>query len=339
MSTVSGIVPKRSQKEPQKIRRHVLDLDDFSHDELYAVLRLADTMQEVQQRDIKKVPTLRGKTIFTLFYEDSTRTRASFEQAAKILSADVINIRADASSVNKGESLLNTSLTLQAMGADIIVVRHPQSGAPYLMVRSLSTTSVINGGDGRHAHPSQALLDLYTIWCHIGPLEGKKILLVGDILHSRVARSELWGLIKLGANVTVCGPPTLLPLDMLEKTKNKKDKGLLNKVTVETDLDKAIGGAEAIIALRLQKERHNGGLIPSIREYSQLWQVNEERLSRAVPQALVMHPGPMNEGIEISPYVAHGLQSHVEEQVSNGVAIRMALLYMLAGAPPAGDAS
>ena len=336
MSTPGSVdIQQLPQLRERTRRRHVLDLDDFSREEVGAVLEIADAMREVLGRDIKKVPTLRGKVIITLFYEASTRTRVSFEEAGKILSADVINIASSSSSASKGESLLNTALTLQAMGADLVVVRHPHSGAPYLMARALTRAGVINAGDGWHAHPTQALLDMYTMRRHLGSLEGKKVVIVGDVLHSRVARSNLWGLVNAGAQVTVCGPPTLLPLDMLRPLPGYPDleASPMARVTVDTDLDRAIEGADVVMALRLQQESQQAGLLPSLREYSRLWQVNEERLCRARPEVLVMHPGPMNEGIEISPQVAHGVQSLIEEQVTNGVAVRMALLYMLAGTP------
>ena len=316
-------------------RRHVLDLDDFSPAEISAVLDTARGMAEVLSRDIKKVPTLRGRVVVTLFYESSTRTRISFEEAGKVLSADVINMSASASSVEKGESLLNTGLTLQAMGVDVIVVRHPYSGAPYLLAKHLERVGVINAGDGIHAHPTQALLDLYTAQDKLGRLEGLKVVIVGDLLHSRVARSNLWGFTKMGARVVLCGPATLLPLDLLRREGEDDWRQLLKGVEVETDLDQAVKDADVIMALRLQAERQDAGFLPTLREYIRRWQVNDERLARAKPGVLVMHPGPMNEGIEISSGIAHGGHSAIEEQVTNGVAIRMALLYQLcAGRKP-----
>ena len=305
-------------------RRHVLDLDDFTPSEIQTVLDTTEGMLEVLGRDIKKAPSLRGKVIMTLFYEPSTRTRVSFEQAGKLLSADVINISAPGSSAEKGETLLNTALTLQAMRADLIVVRHHQSGAPYFMARHLTTTGVVNAGDGRHAHPTQALLDLFTMRRHLGSLEGAKVAMVGDVLNSRVARSDVWGLTAAGAQVTLSGPPTLLPLP--------EWYGPATGVTVEPDLDRAVEGADVVMALRIQKERMQEGRMPSLREYTRRWQVTEERLRRAKPGALLMHPGPLNEGIELSSGLAHGPASAVEEQVTNGVAVRMALLYGLATA-------
>ncbi len=316
-------------------RRHVLDLDDFSPAEISAVLDTAGGMAEVLSRDIKKVPTLRGRVVVTLFYESSTRTRISFEEAGKVLSADVINMSASASSVEKGESLLNTGLTLQAMGVDVIVVRHPYSGAPYLLAKHLERVGVINAGDGIHAHPTQALLDLYTAQDKLGRLEGLKVVIVGDLLHSRVARSNLWGFTKMGARVVLCGPATLLPLDLLRREGEDDWRQLLKGVEVETDLDQAVKDADVVMALRLQAERQDAGFLPTLREYIRRWQVNDERLARAKPGVLVMHPGPMNEGIEISSGIAHGGHSAIEEQVTNGVAIRMALLYQLcAGRKP-----
>jgi len=312
-------------------RRHVLDLDDFTRCEIETVLRVADAMKEVLSRDIKKVPTLRGRVVATLFYESSTRTRVSFEEAGKLLSAEVLNIASGGSSVEKGESLLNTALTLQAMGVDVIVIRHPRSGAPHFIARHLREVRVVNAGDGLHAHPTQALLDLYTLRERLGSIAGRKVVIVGDVLHSRVARSNIWGLTTMGADVTVCGPPTLLPLDMLRPLPDHgaSFENPFSTVRVETDLDRAVEGADVVMALRIQRERQKGGLLTSLREYARLYQVNERRLARAREGVVVMHPGPMNEGVEISPQVAHGARSLVEAQVSSGVAVRMALLYLL----------
>ncbi len=319
-------------------RRHLLDLDDVSVDELDLVLQTADTMKEVLSREVPRVPALRGTTIMTLFYENSTRTRASFELAGKVLGADVINVSASASSVSKGESLIDTVKTLQAVGADVIVLRHNRSGAPYLAARH-ARCSIINAGDGLHAHPTQALLDLLTIRSRIGDVRGKRVVIVGDVLHSRVARSNLWSLTALGADVTVCAPRTLVPVGL-----EHAPEGTLPPVRVEIDLDRAIVGADVVMALRMQHERMQGGFVPGVREYSRLYQINAARLARAKPGALVLHPGPMNEGVEISHEVAHGLQSHVEEQVTNGVAVRMAVLWLITrtlsrgGRLPAGSA-
>ncbi|MGQ9573281.1 MAG: aspartate carbamoyltransferase catalytic subunit [Dehalococcoidia bacterium] len=321
-------------------RRHVLDLDDFSRAEIEQVIETADAMKEVLSREISRVPTLRGTTVVTLFYETSTRTRSSFELAARALGADVISVAAAASSVQKGETLIDTARTLQAIGAKILVMRHRQSGAPYL-VANHANMSVINAGDGWHAHPTQALLDAYTIHHHLGDLRGRKVVIVGDIVHSRVARSNIWGLTTMGAQVVLCGPPTLLPLGLRPGHRGNEDRALSALRTpplrmaeppleVDTNLDRAIEGADVVMALRLQLERQQAGLLPSIREYVRLYQVNEERLARAKPGVLLMHPGPVNEGIELPPAVAHGARSVIEEQVTNGVAVRMALLYLLA---------
>jgi aspartate carbamoyltransferase catalytic subunit len=318
-------------------RRHLLDLDDLTVDELETVMRTTDTMKEVLAREVPRVPALRGTTVVTLFYENSTRTRTSFELAGKVLGADVINVSASGSSVTKGESLVDTVKTLRAVGADVLIMRHSRSGAPYLAARH-ADCSVINAGDGLHAHPTQGLLDLYTMRSSLGDVRGKKVVIVGDILHSRVARSNMWALTSLGANVVVCAPPTLLPAGI-----GQAIEGGLPPVRVETELDRAVEDADVVMALRMQLERMHGGFVPGAREYSRLYQVNADRLARAKPGALVMHPGPMNEGVEISHDVAHGLQSHVEEQVQNGVAVRMAVLWLVtrtkAQRPPAASAS
>jgi len=308
---------------PKWQHRHILDLDDFTLEEIELVLQIADAMKEVLARPIKRVPTLRGKSIMTLFYEPSTRTRLSFEIAAKNLSADVANLSASTSSVAKGESLIDTLDTLEALGANIIVMRHPQSGAPYIAAKYLSA-SIINGGDGWHAHPTQALLDLYTIRKHKGSLKGLRVVIIGDIKHSRVARSNIWGLTTMGAEITLCCPFTLLPVGL-------NNQHHFPQVNIEPDIELALNEADIVMMLRLQFERQQGGLLPTIREYIQLYQLTESRLARAKPDALVLHPGPMNEGVEISPAVAHGSQSVINEQVTNGIAIRMALFYLLAG--------
>jgi aspartate carbamoyltransferase catalytic subunit len=308
-------------------RRHLLDLDDFSAAEITIVLDTTDAMKEVLARDVPRVPALRGRTIVTLFYEASTRTRASFELAGKVLGADVINVSAAGSSVQKGEALLDTIRTIQAIGADVCILRHHSSGAPYLAARE-STFRVINAGDGGHAHPTQALLDAYTLRSNLGELRGRKIVIVGDIAHSRVARSNMWSLTALGAEVVLCGPPTLLPAGLNGAASDAEERDL-PPVRIEPDLDRAIEDADAVMALRLQRERQSGGLLPSLREYARLYQVNGERMAKAKPGALVLHPGPINEGVEISTDVAHGSRSVVEEQVANGVAVRMAVLYLL----------
>lgn len=304
-------------------RRHVLDLDDFTPDEITEVLETTASMKEVLGRSIKQVPALRGKTVVNMFFEESTRTRISFELAARALTANVVSMSAKGSSVEKGESLLDTLRTLQALGADIIVMRHSEAGAPYFLAEHFHG-SIINGGDGRHAHPTQALLDLFTIQEKFGQIEGLKVVIVGDVLHSRVARSDLWGLIKMGARVTICAPTTLLgPPGFWKAT--------WPEVEITADLDEAIKGADVIMTLRLQKERQQAGLLPSLREYSRLFAITAERVAQATPNVIVMHPGPMNEGVEIMPDVAASAQSVIESQVTNGVAVRMALLYRLAG--------
>jgi aspartate carbamoyltransferase catalytic subunit len=322
-ATAAPVIAEETRWE----RRHLLDTDDLSMDEIGLLMQTTEAMKEVMGRDVPRVPALRGRTIVTLFYEASTRTRASFELAGKALGADVINVSASGSSIEKGESLIDTVRTLQAVGADVIIMRHPASGAPYLVARWVSA-SVVNAGDGWHAHPTQALLDLFTIRERLGDVRGKKIVIVGDVAHSRVARSNIWLLTAAGADVTVCAPPTLLPPGM--RVRLTEDAPGLSAVKVETSLDAAIEGADVVMALRLQKERMQHGLLPSLREYSALYQVTEERLAKAATGALVMHPGPINEGVEIAPAVAGSLQSVIEDQVTNGVAVRMAVLYLLA---------
>ena len=312
---------------PDHRRRHLLDLDDFTRDEIEEVMANTDVMTEVLKRDIRKVPTLRGKSVVTLFLEPSTRTRVSFEQAGKIMSADVINVTGSGSSAEKGESLFNTALTLQAMQAEAIVIRHPQAGAPHFLARHLDS-AIINAGDGSHAHPTQALLDLYTIRNHVGAIEGLKVVMVGDILYSRVARSNLWGLTTMGAHVVLCAPPTLVPPDFSNGYMSE-DGHPFGSVQVESSLERALVDADIVMALRIQKERQTGGHLPSLREYSRVYGVTAERMKLAKPEALVMHPGPMNEGVEIDSEVAHGARSVIKEQVTNGVAVRMALLYQL----------
>ncbi len=314
-------------------RKHLLDTDELEAAELEMVMETADAMREVLSREVPRVPALRGRTVVTLFYEPSTRTRASFELAGKALGADVINIAASGSSIEKGESLVDTVRTLEALGADVLVMRHRASGAPYLAARHVRAC-VINAGDGWHAHPTQALLDMYTMRRHLGSVSGKRVVIVGDIAHSRVARSNMWALTKAGADVVICGPPTLLPYGLRPGDTDPEGPRGLPSVRVETDLDRAIEGADVVMALRLQKERMAAGLLPSLREYAWLYQVNERRLALAKPNVLVMHPGPVNEGIEISAPVAHSLQSVIEEQVTNGVAVRMAVLYLMVRGKP-----
>tara|TARA_Y100000588_G_scaffold95346_1_gene103417 strand:- start:14271 stop:15299 length:1029 start_codon:yes stop_codon:yes gene_type:complete len=308
-------------------RKHVLDLDDFTVDEINLIIENSASMKEILSRDIKKVPALRGKTIITLFYEPSTRTRVSFEQAGKILSADVINITGGGSSVEKGETLYNTARTIEAMNADLIVIRHPHSGAANFLSRRIGS-SIINAGDGTHAHPTQSLVDLFTIKSHTGSIKNLKVVIVGDLLYSRVSRSNLWGLTKMGAHVVLCGPRTLVPIDFQNKL-SEQTHHPFSEVEIEDNIEHALKDADVVMALRLQKERQRAGHLPSLREYSRLFGINEQRLALAKPDVLLMHPGPMNEGIEITSDVAHGTNSVIEEQVTNGVAVRMALLYIL----------
>ena len=313
--------------------RHLLDVDALTWADIELVMRTTEAMRELLARPIAKVPALRGTNVTILFYEASTRTRVSFEVAAKNLSADVVNIAASTSSVTKGESLVDTVRTVEALGAQMLVIRHPVSGAPYLAAETFSG-SVLNGGDGLHAHPTQALLDLYTIRDALGgdspdrSIEGRKVVILGDVLHSRVARSNLWTLTAAGADVWFCGPPTLL-----RGFEAWAGRGAAagRRFHVTASVDEALGGADVVMALRIQKERMASGLLPSLREYAARYGLTRERLALARPGALVMHPGPMNEGVEIAPDVAAGVQSRIEEQVRNGVAVRMALLYLLAG--------
>ncbi len=311
---------------PGWTRKDLLDTDTLTAAELQLVMDTAEAMREIRSRPVGKVATLRGVTVITLFYEQSTRTRASFEVAAKMLGADVVNLTASGSSVEKGETLIDTVRTLEAIGADLVVMRHSRSGAPYLAARN-TKAGIINGGDGAHAHPTQALLDLYTMRRHVGDLAGKKVAIIGDVLHSRVARSNIWTLLASGADVVLCGPATLLPRHLAAGA------GELARLTQTTRVEEALEGADVVMALRMQKERQDKGLIPSLREYIAGYQVNNKRLGLTRPGALVMHPGPMNEGIEIAPDVAHGLTSVIEEQVANGVAVRMAILYHILAGP------
>jgi aspartate carbamoyltransferase catalytic subunit len=312
-------------------RRHLLDLDDWAPDELLAVMARAEAMLRVCQR-ADKLETLRGQVLVNLFYENSTRTRVSFELAGRRLGADITNVTAAASSVAKGESLIDTAKTLQALGTGIFVIRSGQSGAADLLARHVSGT-VINAGDGWHAHPSQALLDLFTLRRHLGNLAGLRVVIVGDILHSRVARSNVWSLTAMGAQAVLCAPPTLLPAaaGALYAERPVPGTELTRSVIVESCLERALAGADAVMVLRLQRERQQAGLLPSLREYTARWGLTPERLRLARPGAPVLHPGPMNEGVEIDAAVAHGAASVIEEQVSNGVAVRMAVLDLLAG--------
>ena len=302
-------------------RKDILGTQDMDASEISYILDVTESFIEVSTREVKKVPTLRGKTIINLFYEPSTRTRTSFEIAGKRLSADVINISTSGSSVVKGESLKDTAMTLAAMAADVIVVRHPASGAPHFLAQHVPS-SVINGGDGTHEHPTQALLDLFTIRQRKGSLAGLCVSIIGDIAHSRVARSNIFAMRTMGMDVRVCGPASLLPFAV-------ESLG----VRAGTDLEATIRDADILMVLRLQLERQEKGLIPSLREYSQLYGLNLTRLEQAKPDVLIMHPGPINRGVEIAPDVAEGPYSLILDQVTNGVALRMALLYLLAGGP------
>ncbi|MFZ5625958.1 MAG: aspartate carbamoyltransferase catalytic subunit [Bacillota bacterium] len=300
-------------------RKDLLGLEDLSREEIDLILDTADAMKDIVLRPIKKVPTLRGTVVLTLFYEPSTRTRTSFELAAKYLSADTVNIATSTSSVTKGESLKDTVRTIEALGTDIVVLRHSAAGSA-AQLASWVKCSVINGGDGTHEHPTQALLDMFTIKQRKGTIAGLTVTIVGDILHSRVARSNIWGLTKMGARVRVVGPATLLPRE-IEKL----------GVEVYHSLEDALPGTDVINVLRIQRERQQAGLFPSLREYACLYGINRERLALARPDVLVLHPGPMNRGVEISPEVAEGPWAAIEEQVTNGVAVRMAVLYLLKG--------
>jgi len=299
--------------------KNLISLDDLSVSEMQEIFTNARSMKEILKRDIKKVPTLRGRVVVNLFYENSTRTRTSFELAGKYMGADVINISASSSSVAKGESLRDTAKTIDSMGTDVVVMRHPASGAHHILAQAVQAR-VINAGDGTHQHPTQALLDIFTMLEHKGTITGKKIAIIGDILHSRVARSNIWGLNALGADVWISGPPTLIPAQV-EKL----------GCTVTWDMEKAVKDADVVMVLRIQLERQEKGLFPSVREYAKLYGLNKSKLSLAKEDALVMHPGPMNRGIEITAEIAESCQSVVEEQVTNGVAIRMALLYIMGG--------
>ena len=313
--------------------RHLLDVDGLTAADLELIMRTTDAMREVLARPIAKVPALRGRQVTILFYEASTRTRVSFEVAAKNLSADVVNIAAASSSVSKGESLVDTVRTVEALGAQMLVIRHPTSGAPYLAAEIFGG-SVLNGGDGWHAHPTQALLDLYTIRERLsgGSLTGRKVVILGDLLHSRVARSNIWTLTAAGADLWLCGPATLVR--GFEAWARHGAAG--RRFHVTTSVEEALRDADVVMALRIQRERMASGLLPSMREYAARFGLNSARMRRAKPDALVMHPGPMNEGVEIAADVAAGAQSLITDQVTNGVAVRMALLYLLAGAPEAG---
>ena len=308
--------------------RNLLDVDLLERGEIEHVLETARTMREVLDRPVPRTPALRGVTVCNLFYEASTRTRASFELAGKVLGADVINVSADRSSVEKGESLVDTVKTIAAVGADVVVMRHPASGAPYLVAQTIDA-HVINAGDGQHAHPTQALLDAYILQDAFGTLDGRRVVIVGDVLHSRVVRSNIWALTRLGADVTLVAPRPLLPSSLVRGADEREHPLALPNVQCDSDLDRAIVGADAVMALRIQRERMRGALLPSAAEYARRYQLTAERVATAAPHAVVLHPGPMNEGVEIASEVAHGEQSRIEAQVAAGLAIRMAVLFLL----------
>ncbi|MBA3060775.1 MAG: aspartate carbamoyltransferase catalytic subunit [Nitrospirae bacterium] len=299
--------------------KDLLGIKELTKDEITLILDTASGFKDVLKRDIKKVPALRGKTAVNLFFEPSTRTRTSFELAEKRLSLDVLNLSVTTSSVVKGESLIDTALNIQALGADFMVIRHSSSGAPHLISKHIDAT-VINGGDGINEHPTQALLDAFTIKEKIGRIEGLKIAIVGDILHSRVAKSNIYLLTKFGAEVRLIGPPTLVPKEL---------EGL--GVRIFHDMDSGLDGVNAVMVLRIQMERQGKGFFPSTLEYSKNWGLTSERLSMADKDAIVMHPGPMNRGLEVASDVADGPRSVILEQVTNGLAVRMAVMYLLAG--------
>lgn len=299
--------------------KHLLGIKELTSEDIYHVLDTASGFKDVLMRDIKKVPPLRGKTVVSLFFEPSTRTRTSFALAGKRLSADVVNFSVSSSSVVKGETILDTALTIQALGADLVIIRHASSGVPHYLSKFLNI-SVVNAGDGSNEHPTQALLDMFTIQSYKKDIKGLEVAIIGDIAHSRVAKSNIYALIKLGAKVRVICPPTLMPAE-------------LDKVGVDVfhSIDEGLKGADVVMALRLQLERQTKGYLPSLKEYFNLYGLTRERLKLANKDAIVMHPGPMNRGVEIASDVADGPQSVILEQVTNGIAVRMAVLYLLSG--------
>jgi aspartate carbamoyltransferase catalytic subunit len=307
--------------------KDLVGLEKLTADQVRLILDTAEPFKEVSERQIKKVPALRGKTIVNLFFEASTRTRISFEFAEKRLSADTVNVAAVGSSVSKGETLVDTARNLEAMRIDMVVIRHGSSGAAQFLGDRINS-NVINAGDGKHEHPTQALLDMLTLRDHFKTLDGLKVAIIGDVLHSRVARSNIWGLTKLGASVAVCGPASLLPRGIEQMG-----------VTVLRRVEDAMQWADALNVLRLQLERMTAGFIPSLREYNRVFGVTNERLKRAPKDLLILHPGPMNRGVEIDSDVADGEHSVILPQVTNGVAVRMAVLYLLAGGRPGSSAA
>ncbi|HEX8473951.1 MAG TPA: aspartate carbamoyltransferase catalytic subunit [Pyrinomonadaceae bacterium] len=305
------------------VHKHLLGIRELSAAEITHVLDTAETFREISEREIKKVPALRGRTVINLFFEPSTRTRTSFEIAGKRLSADVINISSSGSSVTKGETLLDTARNLEAMSPDLIVLRHPSAGAPHALAR-ICSASIVNAGDGAHEHPTQALLDALTMRQRKGAIAGLKVAIIGDILHSRVARSNVHLLTKLGASVALAGPGTLMPQEFRTLVEPET-------LRVETRIEAAIEGADVVMVLRIQRERQDAAFFPSLREYAVHYGLTLKRLALAAPDAIVMHPGPMNRGIEIASDVADGSRSLILDQVANGLAVRMAVLYLLAG--------
>jgi len=305
--------------------RHLLGLEEVPKEDIMLILKTTNSFREVIERTIKRVPTLRGITVLNLFYEPSTRTRISFELAEKRLSADTINFSTSTSSVKKGESLRDTVQNIEAMKIDMVVVRHSSTGVPYYLTQCMDA-NIINAGDGAHEHPTQALLDLYTIWKKYGKLDGLRVVLVGDVKHSRVIRSNIWGLKTMGASVALCGPATLLPYEV-EKF----------GCDVYTNIDEALDGADVVNVMRIQLERQQSGMFPSQREYTNFFGINKERLKLLNKNYTIMHPGPMNRGVEITSEVADGKHSVILEQVTNGQAIRMAVLYLLSGRKEEGE--
>jgi len=300
--------------------KHLFGLRGVSKHDIRLILDHAKQFREILERPVKKVPSLRGMTVVNLFFENSTRTRTSFELAEKRLSADTVNFASSNSSVKKGETLVDTLRNIEAMKIDIVVVRHKGTGVPKFLADN-SNAIIVNAGDGAHEHPTQALLDMLTIEEKLGTLEGKNVTIIGDIRHSRVARSNLWGMSTMGAHVTLCGPSTLVP----------RNTDLMNHVTWEPDVKKAVANADAIIALRLQKERMDDALLPSMREYRNTFGITEELLENAKDKVIIMHPGPINRGVELDSDIADGEHSVILDQVTNGVAVRMAVLFLLAG--------
>ncbi len=306
--------------------RHLLGLEETPQEDIMLILETSNSFREVLERQVKKVPTLRGVTVLNLFYENSTRTRISFELAEKRLSADTINFSTSTSSVKKGESLRDTVQNIEAMKLDMVVVRHGSTGAPYFLTQCMDA-NIINAGDGAHEHPTQALLDMYTIWKKYGKFAGLRVVLVGDVKHSRVIRSNIWGLKAVGASVALCGPSTLLPVEV-EKF----------GCDVYHNIDEALDGADVVNVMRIQLERQEGGMFPSQREYTNLFGITKERLKLLNKNYTIMHPGPMNRGVEITSEVADGKNSVILDQVTNGQAVRMAVLYLLSGKKEEGDA-